>query len=173
MKQGMNRSRVFALFLCALVVGCANPYLAQMNAVEADYQAGRISESEYNRKMGSLRTRSDALSSQNSANAQVGVSLIGAAGIVGGAMIQAEAVEDHAHAVGGRGDRGGSTGNSSGNSKPSGGSKSRSKGGGTPGKKPQSPDEPPGVDGIKATSSRHRSGSTSKPFSVPDPKELD
>ena len=172
MKQGMNRSLVAALLLCALMVGCANPYLAQMDAVEADYQAGRISESEYNRKMDSLQARSDALSSQNSANAQIGSSLIGAAGIVGGSLIQAEAVEDHAHAVGGHNGSGGSKGKPNGKTKSS-GSKSKSKEGGTPGKKGWSPDEPPGADGIKTAPSRPRSGSTSNPFRVPDPKELD
>ena len=110
-----------------------------MDAVEADYQAGRISESEYNREMGSLQTRSDALSAQNSANAQIGASLIGAAGIIGGSLIQAEAIEDHAHAVSGHGGRGGSPkgkggskGKPSGKSKPSGGGKSKSKSKGPP-----------------------------------------
>lgn len=137
MKSKVTRSIIATL--CIALVGCANPYLAQMDAVEADYQAGRISESEYNREMGSLQTRSDALSAQNSANAQIGASLIGAAGIIGGSLIQAEAIEDHAHAVSGHGGRGGSPkgkggskGKPSGKSKPSGGGKSKSKSKGPP-----------------------------------------
>ena len=140
MKSKLTRSVIASL--CCLLVACVNPYLAQMDRVEADYRAGRISRSEYNREMSSLDARSNAWSAQNSANVAMGATAIGAAAIVGGALIQAEANEDVAHAIH-QSNRGGSR---------SGGSKSGSRGGGSgPSKKsapakskPQKGGGPPG-----------------------------
>jgi hypothetical protein len=120
MKSKLLRS--FTVSLCCLLVGCANPYLAQMDALEADYRSGRVSRSEYNREMESLRIRSNQWNAQNSANAALGASAISAAAIVGGALIQAEAIEDLAHASkkgGGGGSKGG--GSKGGGSKGGGG----------------------------------------------------
>lgn len=119
--------------LCCLLVACANPYLAQMDALDADYRAGRISRSEYDREMESLRIRSNQWNAQNSANVALGASALSAAAIVGGALIQAEATEDVAHAISSRNKpqpskKGGGGGG--------GGSK---KGGGGGGKKPKPP----------------------------------
>ena len=143
MKSKLLRS--FTASLCCLLVGCANPYLAQMDALEADYRAGRVSRSEYNREMESLRIRSNQWNAQNSANAALGASAISAAAIVGGALIQAEATEDLAHAVShkGGGSKGGGSkgGGSKGGGSKGGGSKGGgSKGGGSKGK----PDKPSG-----------------------------
>lgn len=130
MKTKLTRS--FLAALCCAVVSCTNPYLAQMDAVDAAYREGRISRSEYNQQMGSLSARSDAWAAQNSANAALGAAAIGAAGTIGGALIQAEATEDLAHSVN-NSHRGGGHSNSrsGGHGKPS--SKGKSK----PQQKPQ------------------------------------
>ena len=85
--------------LCCALVACVNPYLAQMDVLEADYRAGRISREEYYREMDSLTARSRAWSAQNQANVALGAAAIGAAATVGGALIEAEAHEDVAHAI--------------------------------------------------------------------------
>lgn len=91
--------RPFLASLCCVLVACVNPYLAQMDRVEMDYRSGRISRAEYNREMDSLDARSNAWAAQNSANVAMGASAIAAAAIVGGALIEAEANEDVAHAI--------------------------------------------------------------------------
>ena len=128
-------TRLFLAALCCAAVSCTNPYLAQMEAVDAAYRDGRISRTEYNRQMGSLNARSDAWAAQNSANAALGAAAIGAAAQIGGALIQAEATEDVAHAVnnshrGGNRSSGGSHG------------KSSSKGKSKPQQKPQQQQQP-------------------------------
>jgi hypothetical protein len=137
MKSKLARS--FVVSLACLLVGCANPYLAQMDSLEADYRAGRVSRSEYNREMESLRIRSNQWNAQNSANAALGASAISAAAIVGGALIQAEATEDLAHAVGSHKGGGSKGGGSKGGGSKGGGSK----GGGGKGK-PDKPEKPSG-----------------------------
>jgi hypothetical protein len=124
-------ARSFVASLCCALVACVNPYLAQMDQLDADYQSGRISRTEYNRRLESLNARSDAWAAQNSANAALGVAAIGAAAEVGGALIQAEATEDLAHAVGSR-NRGGGAPAKKGGGAPSkkGGTKKKPQGGG-------------------------------------------
>lgn len=127
MKSSITRSIIASL--CCTLVACVNPYLAQMDQLDADYRAGRISKTEYYRQSESLRNRSDAWAAQNSANAALGAAAIGAAATVGGALIQAEATEDVAHAVN-NSNRGGGT-------KKGGGGGPSKKGGGATKKKPQ------------------------------------
>lgn len=139
--------RSFIASLCCLLAACANPYLAQMDAVDADYRAGRISRSEHDREMESLRIRSNQWNAQNSANVALGASALSAAAIVGGALIEAEATEDVAHAINSRNkpqpSKKGGGGGGGGNKKGGGGGKKPKppSGGGGGGEKP--PKRPP------------------------------
>lgn len=144
MKSSITRSVIASL--CCTLVACTNPYLAQMDALDADYRAGRISRDEYYRQSESLRNRSDAWAAQNSANAALGAAAIGAAATVGGALIQAEATEDLAHAVGSNNRGGGSKkGGGGGPSKKGGSTKKKPQGGGGGGggNPPARPSGPP------------------------------
>lgn len=137
MKSKLHRS-ILALLSC-LVVSCVNPYLAQMDALDADYRAGLISREEYYRRSESLSARSDAWAAQNSANVALGAAAIGAAATVGGAYIQAEATEDVAHAINNKNSHGHSS-----HGKKSGGSKPQSKGKSKPKQQPQAQPQPSG-----------------------------
>ncbi|MBX7208062.1 MAG: hypothetical protein K1X78_07120 [Verrucomicrobiaceae bacterium] len=108
MKTSITRSLIASL--CCTLVACTNPYLAQMDALDADYRAGRISQAEYNRQSESLRNRSDAWAAQNSANAALGAAAIGAAGTIGGALIEADATRHAAHTIADSNKRGGGGG---------------------------------------------------------------
>ena len=141
MKSKLARSIV--IVLCCTLVACVNPYLAQMDNLDADYRAGLISRSEYDRQMRSLHVRSDAWSAQNSANVAMGATALSAAAVIGGALIEAEAHEDVAHAINQRN-------KTASKGKSHGGSGKKSGGGGS--KKPETkgkPDEPQGGGGSK------------------------
>ncbi len=83
----------------ALLAACANPYLEEMNWVERDYRAGRMSRDEYENRMDSLYMRSEAQEAENRRNTAIAATAIGAAALIGAAAIHAEAQEDRAHAI--------------------------------------------------------------------------
>jgi hypothetical protein len=123
----------------ALLVGCQNPYLAQMNAVDAAYARGDISRSEYNTRMGGLQAQSDAWASQNAANAALASNTLAAASIVTDVYNTnklSRSIENQPTYYGGGGGGGKP-------SKPSGGKKKPSQPSGGK-KKPSQPSQPSG-----------------------------
>ncbi len=159
MKSKSLRSLLAAL--CCALVACVNPYLAQMDQLDADYRAGLISRTEYNRRVNSLNARSDAWAAQNSANAALGAAAIVGAAHVGSALIRAEATEDLAHSVNqnNRSRGGQSSGNKSAPKKSSSKGKSKpnppSQGGGSP---PAGSGSPPAGGGGPPSGNRPAGG---------------
>lgn len=80
-----------AVVMAAMLVSCASPYQAQMQALHNAYVAGNISDAEYRREMTHLQMN-DAAWQQNNANAATTAAVVGVA-----ALGVAAIADDHHH----------------------------------------------------------------------------